>query len=79
MSEDNIIHAMLGLVGVGWLVVQLFTNGKIAEVVNVITKQNGLLEAHIASDDQKHKALDYQGEQHDRRLDRLEDKIINRS
>ena len=62
-------------VGVFWTVIQLFTNSKMAEVILKLETTNGLIKAHIASDEEKHKSLDYQTEQHDRRLDRLEDRI----
>jgi len=75
LSQDNTVHLIMAAVAVGWLVIQLFTNGKIAAVVNAITKTNGLIEAHTASDTQKHAAIDAHLSATDGRVSRLEDKV----
>lgn len=76
LSQDNAVHLVMAAIAVGWLVIQLFTNSKIAGVINAITKTNGLLETHAASDTQKHAAIDGHLVATDKRVDRLEDKVF---
>lgn len=76
LTQDNAIHLIMAAIAVGWLVVQLFTNSKIAGVLNAITKTNGLLETHAASDTQKHAAIDAHLSATDDRVNRLENNFI---
>jgi hypothetical protein len=52
------IAAATPFVLVAWLVVQLFTNGKLGEVKLLIEQGNGKVDSHIAADDEKHAAID---------------------
>lgn len=62
------------LVLVAWLVVQLYTNGKIGDVKLLIEQGNGKIDSHCASDVEKHDAIDKHLEATDTRVTRLEDR-----
>ena len=74
ISPDTTVHIAIGAIAVGWLVVQLFTNGKIGEIKTDIAETNGLIKEHIASDEQLHVSFDYKISTHEKRLDKIENR-----
>lgn len=58
LSQDNLVHLILAAIGLGWFIVQLSQNGKLGEIRLLIQQGNGKMDSHIASDEQKHAAID---------------------
>lgn len=71
----DVFQYVIAAGGLAFLVLQLYTNGKISDVKTDIAVTNGLIREHVAGDIEKHRAIDSHLEATDGRVGRLEDKI----
>lgn len=72
--NHEILDWLIAGCGLGWLILQLFTNGKVSDIKTDIAETNGLIKEHIAADKGTHERIDQHFEFVDQRVTNLERK-----